>query len=140
MRWPSQIRSDPAKRDNTKYCEFHRDHGHRTDDCIQLRKEIEYLIRRNNIFVVTWPKKGKNKSSTTTSSANPSSAPAALMRNPRNLRRVRRRRRVQLSQKSPPAQHQIRGNIRGTSCIQTSSAGYYHNLFGLRHGGLPTSP
>ena len=46
LRWPSQMRSDPTKRDNTKYCEFHRDHGHRTDDCIQLRKEIEYLIRR----------------------------------------------------------------------------------------------
>ena len=40
------MRLDPAKRDNTKYCEFHRDHGHQTDDCIQLRKEIEYLIRR----------------------------------------------------------------------------------------------
>ena len=40
------MRSDPTKRDNTRYCEFHRDHGHRTDDCIQLRKEIEYLIRR----------------------------------------------------------------------------------------------
>ena len=39
------MRSDPAKRDNTRYCEFHRDYGHRTDDCIQLRKEIEYLIR-----------------------------------------------------------------------------------------------
>ena len=39
------MRSDPAKRDNTKYCEFHKDYGHRTDDCIQLRKEIEYLIR-----------------------------------------------------------------------------------------------
>ena len=26
LRWPSQMRSDPAKRDNTKYCEFHRDH------------------------------------------------------------------------------------------------------------------
>ena len=39
------MRSDPTKRDNTKYCEFHRDHEHRTDDCIQLRKEIEYLIR-----------------------------------------------------------------------------------------------
>ena len=46
LRWPSQMRSDPTKRDNTRYCEFHRDHGHRTDDCIQLRKEIEYLIRR----------------------------------------------------------------------------------------------
>ena len=40
------MRLDPAKRDNTKYCELHRDYGHRTDDCIQLRKEIEYLIRR----------------------------------------------------------------------------------------------
>ena len=37
-------RSDPTKRDNTRYCEFYRDHGHRTDDCIQLKKEIEYLI------------------------------------------------------------------------------------------------
>ena len=49
MRWPSQIKSDPTKRDNTKYCEFHRDHGHRTNDCIQLRKEIEYLIRREHL-------------------------------------------------------------------------------------------
>ena len=39
------MRSDPAKRDNIKYFEFHRDYGHRTDDCIQLKKEIEYLIR-----------------------------------------------------------------------------------------------
>ena len=46
LRWPSQMRTNPTKRDNTKYREFHRDHGHRTDDCIQLRKEIEYLIRR----------------------------------------------------------------------------------------------
>ena len=45
LRWPSQMRLDPTKRDNTKYYEFHRDHGHRTVDCIQLMKEIEYLIR-----------------------------------------------------------------------------------------------
>ena len=45
LRWPTQMRSDPTKRDNLRYCEFHRDHGHRKDDCIQLRKEIEYLIR-----------------------------------------------------------------------------------------------
>ena len=25
---------------------FHRDYGHRTDDCIQLKREIEYLIQR----------------------------------------------------------------------------------------------
>ena len=40
------MKTDPTKRDNIKYCEFHRDHGHRTDDCIQLRKEIEYFIQR----------------------------------------------------------------------------------------------
>ena len=54
------MRSDPTKRDNTKYCEFHRDHGHRTNDCIQLRKEIEYLIRHGYLrrFVSS---KGQNQ-------------------------------------------------------------------------------
>ena len=40
------MKSDPTTRDNTKYCEFHRHYGHRTDYCIQLKREIEYLIRR----------------------------------------------------------------------------------------------
>ena len=40
------MKSDPTTRENSKYCEFHRDYGHRTDDCIQLKREIEYLIRR----------------------------------------------------------------------------------------------
>ena len=43
------MKTDPAKRDSTKYCEFHRDHGHRIDDCIQLGKEIEYLIRHGHL-------------------------------------------------------------------------------------------
>ena len=40
------MKSDPTTRDNTKYYEFHRDYGHRTDNYIQLKREIEYLIRR----------------------------------------------------------------------------------------------
>ena len=46
LRWPAQMKSNPATRDNTKYCEFHRDYGHHTDNYIQLRREIEYLIQR----------------------------------------------------------------------------------------------
>ena len=47
LRWPTQMKSDPAtKKENTKYCEFHKDYGHRTDNCIQLKREIEYLIQR----------------------------------------------------------------------------------------------
>ena len=33
----------------TKYCEFHIDHGHQTDDCIQLKKEVEFLIRHGHL-------------------------------------------------------------------------------------------
>ena len=40
---------DPAKRDMTKHCDFHKDHGHRTYDCIQLKREIEFLIRRGHL-------------------------------------------------------------------------------------------
>ena len=46
LRWPTQMKLDPTTRDNIRYCEFHRDYRHRTDDCIQLKREIEYLIRR----------------------------------------------------------------------------------------------
>ena len=40
------MKSDPTTRDNTRYYEFHRDYGHHTNDCIQLKREIKYLIRR----------------------------------------------------------------------------------------------
>ena len=43
------MKTDPTRRDMTKYCDFHRDHGHQTDDCIQLKKEIEFLIRRGHL-------------------------------------------------------------------------------------------
>ena len=39
------MKSDPTTRDNSKYSEFHRDYGHSTDDCIQLKREVEYLIQ-----------------------------------------------------------------------------------------------
>ena len=50
------MRSDQAKRDTTKYCEFRKDHDHRTDDYIQLRKEIEYLIGQGHLCRYIAPK------------------------------------------------------------------------------------
>ena len=50
------MKSDPSTRDNTKYCEFHRDYGHRTDNCIKLKREIEYLIRRGYLRCFISPK------------------------------------------------------------------------------------
>ena len=43
------MKTDPTKRDMTKYCEFHRDHRHQTDDCNRLKKEIVFLIRRGHL-------------------------------------------------------------------------------------------
>ena len=43
------MRTNPTKRDITKYCEFHRDHRHWIDDCIQLKKEIAFLIRHGHL-------------------------------------------------------------------------------------------
>ena len=43
------MKLDPNRRDDTKYREFHKDHGHRTDDYNQLKKEIEYLIRHGHL-------------------------------------------------------------------------------------------
>ena len=84
LRWPSQMKTDPTKRDNTKYYEFHRDHRHRTDDCIQLMKEIEYLIRWGYLrrYIAS---EGQDQATAD------NSAPTALGGNPCDLRRICRR-------------------------------------------------
>ncbi|XP_077215908.1 uncharacterized protein LOC143850556 [Tasmannia lanceolata] len=46
VRWPTRMISKGNKRDKSKYCRFRRDHGHDTDECWQLKEEIELLINR----------------------------------------------------------------------------------------------
>ncbi|XP_022855571.1 uncharacterized protein LOC111376799 [Olea europaea var. sylvestris] len=46
LKWPVRMRSPPESRDMNKYCEFHRDHGHTTENCKALQWEIEALIKR----------------------------------------------------------------------------------------------
>ncbi|KAL2491928.1 RNA-directed DNA polymerase [Abeliophyllum distichum] len=51
----------PNRRHERKYCKFHRDHGHDTEDCHQLKEEIERLIKRGHLskFVKADKEKGK---------------------------------------------------------------------------------
>ncbi|XP_077248406.1 uncharacterized protein LOC143888016 [Tasmannia lanceolata] len=46
VRWPTRMISEGNKRDKSKYCQFHRDHGHDTDESWHLKEEIELLINR----------------------------------------------------------------------------------------------
>ena len=38
--------TDSKKRDSTKWCAFHREHGHATEDCRVLKRKVEELLRR----------------------------------------------------------------------------------------------
>ncbi|KAJ9557881.1 hypothetical protein OSB04_012495 [Centaurea solstitialis] len=43
VRWPKKPENPSKDKDQTKWCDFHSDHVHNTDDCISLKKEIAYL-------------------------------------------------------------------------------------------------
>ncbi|GMN40212.1 hypothetical protein TIFTF001_009433 [Ficus carica] len=49
LRDPPALRADRARRNQNKYCNFHKDVGHDTKDCIQLRDQIELLIRDSHL-------------------------------------------------------------------------------------------
>ncbi|KAJ9183224.1 hypothetical protein P3X46_007113 [Hevea brasiliensis] len=50
-----------GKRDRSKYCHFHDDHGHTIDECRQLKDEIKRLIRDRHLRRFTRESSGSNK-------------------------------------------------------------------------------
>ncbi|XP_065626109.1 uncharacterized protein LOC136066164 [Quercus suber] len=49
LTFSGKLKSDPSKRPRDKYCRFHRDHGHDTADCYDLKQQIEALIRQGKL-------------------------------------------------------------------------------------------
>ncbi|XP_022868321.1 uncharacterized protein LOC111387923 [Olea europaea var. sylvestris] len=48
LKWPVRMRSPPESRDMNKYCEFHRDHGHTTENCKALQREMKPLLKEDS--------------------------------------------------------------------------------------------
>ena len=49
LTYPGKLKGDPNRRSKDKYCRFHRDHGHDTADCYDLKQQIEALIKQEKL-------------------------------------------------------------------------------------------
>ncbi|GAV65345.1 hypothetical protein CFOL_v3_08860 [Cephalotus follicularis] len=49
FQWPEKMRAPAENRSVEKYCRYHRDHGHDTEECRQLKNQIEDLIRKGHL-------------------------------------------------------------------------------------------
>ncbi|XP_057975172.1 uncharacterized protein LOC131162573 [Malania oleifera] len=47
--WPEPVHTPSYKLNMSKYCQFHKDHGYDTEECIHLKNEIEALIKRGHL-------------------------------------------------------------------------------------------
>ncbi|XP_021747346.1 uncharacterized protein LOC110713190 [Chenopodium quinoa] len=46
VRWPMKSNKPESGKDMSKWCEFHSDHGHKTEDCYGLRREVAFKLKR----------------------------------------------------------------------------------------------
>ena len=49
LKWQEKMKGDLNKRNRNKYCHFQRDHGHDTDECYDLKQQIENLIKQGKL-------------------------------------------------------------------------------------------
>ncbi|XP_030963988.1 uncharacterized protein LOC115985164 [Quercus lobata] len=49
LKWPRPLHLSPNVRDKRKYCHFHKNHKHYTEDCRDLKEQIEELIRKGKL-------------------------------------------------------------------------------------------
>ncbi|KAK3027995.1 hypothetical protein RJ639_039348 [Escallonia herrerae] len=49
LKWPKPMRRPAERKDTQLYCHFHKDHGHTTEECKVLQREIENLIAKGSL-------------------------------------------------------------------------------------------
>ena len=49
LKWARPLHSSLNVRDKKKYCRFHKDHYHYTEDCRDLKEQIEKLISKEKL-------------------------------------------------------------------------------------------
>ncbi|CAA0810386.1 Unknown protein, partial [Striga hermonthica] len=59
--WPRSRFEGPTQPKSRRYCRFHKDYGHTTEDCRHLKDEIERLIRAGHLKEFVYQDKGRKK-------------------------------------------------------------------------------
>ena len=49
FKWPNKIVGNPKKRNRNLYCQYHRDHGHTTEDCRSLWDHLDKLVQEGKL-------------------------------------------------------------------------------------------
>uniref|UniRef100_A0A0D3A8S2 Retrotransposon gag domain-containing protein n=1 Tax=Brassica oleracea var. oleracea TaxID=109376 RepID=A0A0D3A8S2_BRAOL len=49
VKWPQNMNAPDSFRKPGLWCNFHRDHGHKTEDCVALRIEVNELLQKGNL-------------------------------------------------------------------------------------------
>ena len=49
LKWLRPLHFSTNIRDKKKYCHFHKDHNHYTEDCRDLKEQIEELIQKGKL-------------------------------------------------------------------------------------------
>nr|GEU85126.1 reverse transcriptase domain-containing protein [Tanacetum cinerariifolium] len=76
---PPPIVTPVEKRNSNKFCDFHNDKGHNTDECMQLKKQIEELVRAGKLsHLIKEIKQGREQPKTRRKEAAAKDKPTAI--------------------------------------------------------------
>ena len=81
FRWPEPIKMDPAKRNGSRKCAYHKEHGHTTKQCRSFHYLVEKLIRVGHLkqYIRSKEKRGKVARNLATTILTTSAAPKAVI-------------------------------------------------------------
>ncbi|XP_048619860.1 uncharacterized protein LOC125590355 [Brassica napus] len=49
VKWPQKMKAPDSFRNSGFWCDFHRDHGHKTEDCVALKIEVNELLKKGHL-------------------------------------------------------------------------------------------
>ena len=58
FKWPNKMAVDSMKRNQSLYCQYHRDHKHTTEDCRNLWNHLDQLVREGKLRHLLHPSSG----------------------------------------------------------------------------------